>query len=230
MHTRSVIVDAALLLSHRNCGLRFPRLTHLLALLIVGHIGCAVGETNHADATLKSATEMARKIQEATGAKAPAVRLPAGDPCSVLPLLEVHKAFPGAKTGERSRRLEQYGATECAWKDADGVVVLAVQERYSSGTAKQDVQGMAQGITDPLKQASARNVRYETFNGMGSQAMAFIEPADATRGILDDGALLSIRRGEHTVWLMSGELPRRDRSAALKIFENLGRVAAKRLD
>lgn len=208
--------------------LRFPAPTLLLALFIAGQIGCAFGQTS--DAKLKSATETAKKITDTTGAKAPTVKLPAGDPCTVLALSDVQRAFPGAKAGERNRRLEQYGTTECGWKGADGQVVLAVHESYSRGTAREDAQGMAQGFTDPLKRASARNVRYETFIAMGSEAVAFVEPADAKRGILSDGALLSIRRGEHTVWVMSGELPRRERAAALKTLEELGRVAAKRLD
>ena len=227
-------IDAALPASHGHASCRRTRrpvaLPQLIALFIAGQIGCAVGQTNKDDATLKSATETARKIQETTGAKAPAVKLPAGDPCAVLPLSEVQKAFPGVKAAERSRRLEQYGSTECAWKGASGQVVLAVQESYSSGTAKDDVQGMASGFVDPLNPTSARNVRYETFNGMSSQAMAFVEQADAKRGILSDAAMLSLRRGEHTVWLMSVELPRRDRTAALKTLEELGRVAARRLD
>jgi hypothetical protein len=162
-------------------------------------------------------------------AAAQALKLPAGDPCSVLSLSDVQKVFPGAKGGERNRRLEQYGTTECAWKGADGRVVLAVQESHSSGTAKDDVQGMAMGFTDPLKPKSRANVRYETFANLGSGAAAFVEQADPSRGILSDGALLSIRQGEHAVWLMSSELPRRDRAAALKALEELGKAASKRV-
>ena len=40
---------------------------------------------------------------------------------------------------------------------------------------------------------------------------------------------MSLRRGTHNVTLGSGELPRRDRAAALKAFADLGRVAEKRL-
>ena len=199
------------------------------ALFAACHVGQAAAQGTKGDATLKSATDTAKKIQEATGAKAPTSKLPAGDPCTVLSLSDVQKVFPGAKGGERSRRLEEYGSTECAWKGADGRVVLAVQESYSSGTAKDDVQGMAMGFTDPLKPKSRNNVRYESFANMGSEAAAFVEQADPNRGILSDGALLSIRRGEHAVWLMSSELPRRERPAALKAFEDLGKVAAKRL-
>ena len=85
---------------------------------------------------------------------------------------------------------------------------------------------MAAGFTDPLKPAARRNMRYETFNGMAGEAAAFVEPADAGRGVLSDGSMLSIRRGEHTVMLMSTELAQRDRGAALKTLEALGRVAA----
>lgn len=201
-----------------------------LAMLAAVHIGCAVAQPTKNESALKAATETARQIQQTTGAQPPAARLPSGDPCAVLSTAEVQKAFPGAKAGERNRRLEQYGLTECGWKGANGQIVLAVQESYSSGSAKQDVQGMAMGFTDPLNAAARRNVRVETFNGMAGEAAAFVEPADARRGILSDGSLLSIRRGEHTVMLMSAELAQRDRGAALKALEALGRVAARRLD
>lgn len=224
-------IDATLPLSHGwarwNRGLRFPTLTHLLALFIAGQIGCAVGQTNKNDSTVKSATELARKIQETTGAKTPVVRVPPGEPCAVLPLSDVRKAFPGAKAGERSRRLEQYGATECTWNSAAGELVLVIQEWYSSGTVKQDLKGSADGVVEPR---SAGNVRYETFNGIGSEAMAVVEQADPKRGILGDFAMLVTRRGERSIRLISGELPKRDRPAALKVLQELGRIAAKRLD
>jgi hypothetical protein len=199
-------------------------------LALAGAAFAAIGaESTKGSEALKSATQTAKDVAGTTGAKAPQTKLPAGDPCTVLPLSEVQKAFPGAKAGERSRRLEEYGTTECGWKGPNGQVVLAAQESYNSGTAKEDVQGMAMGFTDPLKPQSRRNVRVETFPSLGSEAAAFVEQADPKRGILSDGAILSLRRGQHTVWLMSSELPRRDRAAALKAFEELGRVAAKRL-
>lgn len=203
----------------------------LIWLALACSFGCAVAQTNKNDANLKAATETARKIQETTGAKTPAgVKLPPGDPCTAVPLSAVQKAFAGAKAGERSRRLEQYGMTECAWKDGSGQIVLVVSESYGSGTAKEEAQGMAQGFTDPLKPASARNVRYETFTGMGSGAVAFVETADAKRGILSDAAMLIAGRGEHSISLASAVLPKRDRAAALKTLEELGRIAAKRLE
>lgn len=201
----------------------------LIALLTVVPAGFAVAQRANHDAALKEATDAAAKIREATGAATPAVKLPSGDPCGILALADVQKAFPGAKAGERSRRLEEYGSTECAWKDAKGTILVAVQESYSSGNAREDVEGMSSGFVDPLDRKARDNVRIERLAGVGDDAAAFVERADAARGILSDGAMLSIRRGEHTIWLMSAELSRRDRAAALKVLDELGRSAAKRL-
>lgn len=200
-----------------------------IALLAVAHAGQLLAQQPKGDAALKAATETAKKIQETTGAKPAQAKVPPGDPCTVLSLSDVQKVFPGAKAGERSRRLEQYGITECAWKGADGRVVLGVQESYGSDSAKDDVQTMAMGITDPLQPKSRGNVRYETFPALGSEAMAFVEQADAKRGILGDGAYMAMHRGERLISLSSGVLPQRDRAAALKALEELGKVAAKRL-
>jgi hypothetical protein len=164
-------------------------------------------------------------------AQAPAKRVPSGDPCTVVSLADVQKAFPGAKPGERSTRIEQYGITECAWKDAGGVVVFGVQEFYGKDSAMNELRGLALAMVD-MKAANVRNVRYEVLAGvgLGNEAVAFVEPIDAKRGIVSEGAMLALHRGERTLWLTSPTLPARDRAAALKTFEALGRIAAKRLD
>ncbi len=204
------------------------RLTALCASLALA--AGALAQPASPSETLKSATKTADEIRKVTGAKPVDKDLPTGDPCTILPLADVQRIFPGAKSGERSKRLEQYGTTECAWKGASGQIVLAVQESYNSGTsAKEDALGMAQGFTDPLKGGQAlKNVRIETFPALGDAA-AFVETADAKRGILGDGALMELRKGRHNISIGSGELPRRDRGAALKAFEELGRIAVKRL-
>ena len=181
------------------------------------------------DETVKSATETARKIREATGSKPAAKALPAGNPCDILSSGDVQKAFPGAKVGERSMRLEEYGITECSWKGPKGQVVLAVQESSSKGTVKEDIMGMAQGFTDPLKSNSLNNVRFESFSDLGLPAMGFVEKAEPARSILGDGAMLIMRNGDHTISLGSAELAQRDRGAALKTLDELGKVAVKRL-
>jgi hypothetical protein len=157
-------------------------------------------------------------------------KLPAGDPCTVVPLAEVQKVFPGAKAGVRDRRLEEYGSTQCAWSDPRGQVVFGVQESYGSNSAMEEAKGQATAFLDPTMSPSKAKVRYETLSGIAPEAVAFVEPGDAKRGILGDGSLLVLRKGQHTMVLMSPVLPRRDRAAALKVYEDLGRIAARRLD
>jgi hypothetical protein len=181
------------------------RVASLLALIVAGHMGSAI-------------------------AQAP-TKIPSGDPCTVVPLSDVQKAFPGARPGVRETRKEKYGVTECTWKDGGGVVVFGVQEFYGRDSAMEETKSFALAIVEG-KVASVRNVRYETLTGigLGNEAVAFVEPIDAKRGIVSDGAMLTLHRGERTLWLTSPALPARDRAAALKTFEVLGRIAVKRLD
>ena len=200
-------------------------------LLILGTFCASNASAQKAtpEETLKSATETAKKIRDATGSKKAAEPIPAGNPCDILSPGDVQKAFPGAKAGERSPRLEEYGITECSWKDQKGQVVLAVQESSSKGTVKEDIMGMAQGFTDPLKPQSLNNMRFESLSELGFPAMGFVEKADPKRGILGDGAMLIMRNADHTISLGSSELAQRDRNAALKTLAELGKAAAKRL-
>ena len=182
----------------------FP-VASLLALIVAGHTGVAVAQTP--------------------------TKLPSGDPCTVVPLSDVQKAFPGAKPGERNTRKEKYGVTECAWKDGSGVVVFGVQEFFGSDSATDETKGFVLAMVDG-KTANARNVRYEILTGvgLGNEAVAFVEARDDKRGIVQEGAMLVLHRGQRTLWLTSPTLPQRDRAAALKTFEAFGRIAAKRLD
>ena len=149
----------------------------------------------------------------------------------MVSLSDVQKAFPGAKPGVRDKRIEKYGITECVWKDGGGVLLFGVQEFYGSDTAMNELRSFGQALVEG-KMANARNVRYEILTGvgLGNEAVAFVEARDDKRGILSEGAMLALHRGERTLWLTSPVLPARDRAAALKTFETLGRIAAKRLD
>lgn len=153
-------------------------------------------------------------------------KVPSGDPCTTVSLPDVQKAFPGAKPGIRSTRLEKYGLTECEWKDASGQVALTVQEFYGTDSAMVEAKGVAMGF------GAAGNVRYETLPavGLGNEAVAFVETKDAKRGIVTDGAMLVLHRGSRTLFVASPQLQARDRASALKALSELGRVAAKRLD
>jgi len=177
----------------------------LLALIVAGHAGNAVAQTP--------------------------VKLPSGDPCTVVPLSDVQRAFPGAKPGARERRLEKDGITECTWKDGSGVIVFAAQEFYGNDSAMDESRSFGQALAGS-NTGNARNVRYEILTGvgLGNEAVAFVEANDSKRGIVTEGAMLTLHRGQRTLWLTSPALATRDRAAALKTFEALGRIAAKRLN
>lgn len=159
---------------------------------------------------------------------AQANKLPSGDPCTVVPLSEVQRAFPGAKAGVRDTGKQKYGVTECDWKDASGAIVFGVQELYGKDSAMEE----ARGLGFALGGGKPANVRYEILAGvgLGNEAVAFVEPTDAKRGVVTAGAMLAMHRGDRTLWLTSPTLPQRDRAAALKALETLGRIAVKRLD
>lgn len=82
---------------------------------------------------------------------------------------------------------------------------------------------------DPLKRDTGRHVRYEKVAGAGDEAIAVLEPADPSKGFIQDGAVLVVRKGTRQVTLMSTDLARRDRAEALKTFAALGAAVAGRL-
>jgi hypothetical protein len=165
------------------------------------------------------------------GYAAESTKVPPGDPCTVVSLPYVQKAFPGAKPGVRDRRIEKYGITECVWKDGSDVVVFGVQEFYGSDPAVDEVRSIGQSLVGG-NMANVRSVRFEILKGvgLGNDAVAIVESTDAKRGIVSPGAMLALHRGERTLMLSSPALPARDRAAALKTLEALGRIAAKRLE
>ena len=158
-------------------------------------------------------------------------KVPSGDPCAVVPLSDVQKAFPGAKAGVRSKRLENDGITECTWKDGGGRDVLIVQESYGTDAVMAEAKTNASGLIDPTKPADMRNVRFEVLTslGLGNQAVAFVEAPDAKRGIERGLSVLVLQRGQRMLVLASLSLHERDRAAALKTMEAWGQIAAKRL-
>lgn len=180
---------------------------------------------------LKDATGKAKAIQEATGTKPEAVKVPPGDPCTIVSAADVKRVFPQSLGPTRSRRLETYGITECTWKGPKGEVLLGVQESYadSDTTAADEAAGMGTGFLDPLKPAMRKNLRIERFAGIAIDNAGFVERADPARGLLSDGAFLSLTKGRQVVTLMSANLARIDRAQALRQLEGLGRAASSRL-
>ena len=165
-------------------------------------------------------------------AQAPAKpKLPAGDPCTIVPLGAVQKAFPGAQAGVRRLDIEKYGATQCSWSRGKGEVLFGTEEGTTTeATVLDDAQGAAFGYLDPFMPAAKRGARFEPITGLGVDAVAFVEAKEPKRGIVGDGAFLMLRKGQRTVMLVIVSPQATDRAATLKLLETLGRIAAKRLD
>jgi hypothetical protein len=156
-----------------------------------------------------------------------------GSPCTVLTLSEVQTLLPGAKAGQLNRPLADAGIAECDYGNPGGNV-LSVIETYSSSStnARQAALDWAESMnvdpSNPYKKNSLKNVRIESFPGLGVDVAVLVEKADPARGILRDTGCMVLRRGNHEL-LIATDQPRPDRAVALKVFEEVGRVAARRL-
>ncbi len=202
------------------------------AALVLGGVTTVAAQTPGNAKAQQDATKLLKQIEAATGSSPPAVKAPTADPCAIVPAAEVKKVFPAAAAApERSRRLEEYGITECVWKSANGQILLGVQESIAQtpASAQEEALGMAQGIADPLKRDALRNVRIEKFAQLDLDNAAFVETSNPARGILGDGAFMALVKGPQVVTLGSPELPSRDRNDALKALERLGAAASKSL-
>lgn len=158
-------------------------------------------------------------------------KLLTGDPCAIVPLAEVQKAFPGSLPGARRREVEQFGINQCVYNDSKGYPPFIVSEHISNNaTVMQDAQGEAAGYVSPFMATAKRGERYEKLGGLGVDAVAFFEAKDEKRGILGDGAFVVLRKGQRVVALTAPMLQGTDRAAGLKLLEQLGRVAARRLN
>lgn len=166
-----------------------------------------------------------------TGMARAAEKVPTGDPCTIVPLGAVQKAFPGAQAGVRRLDIEKYGLTQCSWSRSKGEVLFGIQEGYTTdATIMGDAQGEAFPYLDMSMPVAKRGARFEPITGLGVDAVAFVEAKDPKRGIVADGALLMLRKGQRTVSLVIPSPQVTDRAATLKLLETLGRIAAKRLD
>ncbi|MBA3754541.1 MAG: hypothetical protein H0X01_10490 [Nitrospira sp.] len=155
-------------------------------------------------------------------------RAPAVDPCKLLTDTEVRKGFPEAKAGKVDHSLEEHGIISCLWDHPGGRFAVQVYEG-EQGTIDNEIRGMSLMFLDPLKAGAGQNVRYEIIKDVGDQARAIVETADEKKGFLTDSAILVAQRKGLQLILMSTQLAQRERISALKVLEDLGRAAAKRL-
>lgn len=160
-------------------------------------------------------------------AQAQSDKPPPGDPCKLLTDAELSSVFQDIKPAKRDTSTDKYGIASCEWKHGGGRFVAQLMK--GEDTIESELRTRAMGIIDPLKSSRSNPVRYVTVKGVGDAALAFVEPRDEKRGVLNGLAVLIAQRGDKQVVLFSGDLPLRERNAALKVLEDLGRAAVKRL-
>jgi len=151
-----------------------------------------------------------------------------GNPCQLLTDAEVRAVFSGAKAGRVDHRREEYGVTDCIWDFPGGSFGLQLSAAPSQ-SFDEEVKGNTTGFLDPMKGGAERAIRFETVKGVGDRATAIVEATDRNRGILTNIAMLIAQRGKRQIVLGSPDLVKRDRAAALKALEDLGKAAASRL-
>jgi hypothetical protein len=206
------------------------RSTRRLPAVAAGLIGLALAACS--SPSPPSPASDAQALHDATVA-AGAAQDPAtpADPNSVCRLLtdaEVRAVFPSAHAGEPERTREKYGISACLWSGDFGRVGLQTWNAKGR-SADDEARGMVSGFIDPLSSSAADQVRYETLAGVGDQAVAVVEKQDATRGILNDVAMLTVRKDDRIIMLIGDDLAQRDRAQALAALTSLGAAAADRL-
>jgi hypothetical protein len=152
-------------------------------------------------------------------------------PCSLLPTADVKRAFPGSTPGVLNRTQEKYGVLTCLWSSPTGQFsIVAGTGEDSEPSVKDEAETWTLTFLDPLRRDAARHVRYESLPGVGDEALAVVEREDKAKGFMQNGAVLVVRRGRRVVTALSTDLARRDRGEALKVFQELGKTIAKRLE
>lgn len=213
-----------------------------LAAVVVGAVALAtagaattVGAQATGQSTFDAARELADRITDQTrgggAAKTaePAEPLPKVDPCSLLSQADVRRFFPAASTGRRERTREKYGIVACLWEYPQGRLVVQVTLGARPGSSMEEAQGIAFGFVDPLKPPKPGAIRYERIGGVGDEAVAVVEKADAKTGVLQNASYLYTQRVDRQLFIGTSELANGDRAAALKTLTELGRLAVPRL-
>jgi hypothetical protein len=150
-------------------------------------------------------------------------------PCRLLALADVQQVFAGAKPATLNRTMEKYGLLTCIWDHAGGRLSI-IEGDDAEESVMEEARGWTLTFLDPLKPQAEKQVRYDRLPGVGDEAVAIVERTDATKGFINDGAILVVRRGKKHASVLSTELGRRERAEALKAFTLLGKAVAARLN
>ena len=168
-------------------------------------------------------------VGDATAEPAPspaAAAKPALHPCDLLSDAAVAGAVPGAQPGQHDTGDEGYGIAACRWKAGDGAVALQVFEAGPGGLSHELRASTLENV-DIQRPDAATLIRLEQLGGIGDLAGAYVERADAKRGIRRSNAVLMVQRGNQLAVLRIPQLADGDRDQALKTFRLLGEDIAE---
>lgn len=193
-----------------------PSALALAVLFLVGITGC------------KPAAPEPAQGATAQPAAPPIAGKPVLHPCALLPDAAVAAVVPGAQPGQRDAGDEGYGITACRWSVGDGAVVLQVFDA-GPGALAQELRSSTLEIVDIRRPGAATLVRLERFSAIGDTAGAYVERADAKRGIARSSAVLMVQRGNSLAVLRVPQIAEGDRDRALDALKTLGTEIAKGL-
>jgi hypothetical protein len=192
----------------------------LLLASLLASSGCSKG----------SSTDSALAADDAPPTAAAAADM--SDPCSLLSLGEVRRLLPEANKALRNDKLASQGINGCEWYGSGKAPLLEVSVWQASGpdeTPMENASTLAMGFADPLRGDTQAAVRIEKIAGVGEQAVAIVEEADAARGILTTGGLLTLQKNGRIALVTSSTIANRERAAALDQLATLGKAVAARL-
>lgn len=148
--------------------------------------------------------------------------------CRLLTDADARKVFPDAKPGQPDLRNQKYGIVYCRWEYGTGTFYIRL-DNEEPAEIESEAEGLVQGFLDPVHAASKGAVRYQAIAGVGDAAIAAVETADKSKGVLSDFGLLFVHSAKRQLVLFSSDLAKRDRAEALKALEALGKTAVGRL-
>src|SRR5262245_19706811 len=101
-----------------------------------------------------------RQGSESSASAGNADASPAEGACRLLRDGEVSSIFAGSGRGEVDDSRKEYGISACEWKTAQGRFVAQLW-KAENASAKDEAQGLALGVIDPLKGDARNALRYE---------------------------------------------------------------------
>lgn len=145
------------------------------------------------------------------------------NPCAMLAPGDVRSVYADAQAGVADQKLARDGIFRCTWKHGTDTLFL-VTGSAADDTVAGEAESWSLAILDPLRNDAGRSIRYETVKGVGEEAIAVVERRDPARGLMQDGAYITVRLGPALVTLLAPDLARGDRAEALRRLTQLGKA------